>query len=497
MCSSFKHLNAKEVALTVDKYVQEKNFVELERYIDSLRNSLHKCEESMKFALYYYIATGYSELSKEYGRKNVLNQSKCFRELSFSYYRSSIAALRENQVVEGEYVGPQRVMILTNYAMALFDCGRAIEAIRVLRTAIKSNPRFAMAQANYGGCLSFYAYLCNTKFDQNILYHHAILSIKKALVLNDPNMYSEAREYFQKISNTYNEKDFNYRINNKINQREANLGRSKEERSYRVWCLQNHLFLTPLNDLLEIDYAFAEDSLTISQCTDTNTKEPPKWFAMINQLKQEFVYLRYLYYESLKTRKSPHFADKRVFLTCADYNYANYSVRLEQLKHAFKNIFSIFDQVAFVVNLYWKLGLKDNEASAYNVFKKNKRLDELTKDNWGLQALYWSYREFCEKYNDSSKPYEADLKILRNALEHKFVKVVLLCQNNEPLFQENNFYYIQETTLREYTLRLLELTREWIIELVYAINIEEKKKNSISGERVELYVQDFPENWKL
>ena len=143
MCSSFKHLNAKEVALTVDKYVQEKNFVELERYIDSLRNSLHKCEESMKFALYYYIATGYSELSKEYGRKNVLNQSKCFRELSFSYYRSSIAALRENQVVEGEYVGPQRVMILTNYAMALFDCGRAIEAIRVLRTAIKwTGPKY-------------------------------------------------------------------------------------------------------------------------------------------------------------------------------------------------------------------------------------------------------------------------------------------------------------------------------------------------------------------
>ena len=69
-----------------------------------------------------------------------------------------------------------------------------------------------------------------------------------------------------------------------------------------VQCLENHLFLNPLNDLIDMETAFAHDPLTITHYTEgTNERngdtkrsvEPPKWFAMLNQLKEEYIYSRF------------------------------------------------------------------------------------------------------------------------------------------------------------------------------------------------------------
>lgn len=114
-----------------------------------------------------------------------------------------------------------------------------------------------------------------------------------------------------------------------------------------------------------------------------------------------------------------------------------------------------------------------------------------------LLALYWSYREFWEKFEDSSKAYERDLKCLRNALEHRFVKVVALAQRTEAIFEHDDFVFVEEKTLQKYVLRMLQLTREWIICLVYAINIEEIKKEFPLDKAVCLTVNDFPDSLKL
>ena len=45
------------------------------------------------------------------------------------------------------------------------------------------------------------------------------------------------------------------------------LGKS-DERKYRTWCLENHLFLNPLNDLINMETAFAHDPLTITHYTE-------------------------------------------------------------------------------------------------------------------------------------------------------------------------------------------------------------------------------------
>ncbi len=69
---------------------------------------------------------------------------------------------------------------------------------------------------------------------------------------------------------------------------------------------------------------------------------------MLNQLKEEYIYSRFLCYEGSEKSRQLHYADRDVLLSNADYNMVNYSIRLEQLKSAFKNLYSIFDQIGFL-----------------------------------------------------------------------------------------------------------------------------------------------------
>ena len=253
--------------------------------------------------------------------------------------------------------------------------------------------------------------------------------------------------------------------------------------------------------MIDPESAFAHDPLTITRYTeyanrdDVETKRngsPPKWFSMLNQLKEEYVYSRFLYYEGTEKLWELHYADKNVRLSLSSYDYVNYSIRLEQLKSAFKNLFSILDQVGFIVNDFWSLGFKEREADAAHVFKCN----HYPTDNVALTALYWSYCEFNEKFGNADSASERDLYILRNALEHKFVKVHEYTHEGKLQIEDDSFYHIDEDQLKKLTFRLLQLAREWIMELVYAIGIEESK-NDNSDKSIQLNISDFADEWKI
>ena len=153
-------------------------------------------------------------------------------------------------------------------------------------------------------------------------------------------MHTEAVAVFEKQIEDY-EKCFNKEIlSRKITYPEYDFGTYDEE-EYRNWCLRNHLFLNPLNNPMTPESAFAYDPLTITQYTEYVLRDdvceksngnPPKWFAMLNQLKEEFIYARLLCYEGIEKRDQPHFADRNVRFSLANYDYVNYSIRLEQLK---------------------------------------------------------------------------------------------------------------------------------------------------------------------
>ena len=81
-------------------------------------------------------------------------------------------------------------------------------------------------------------------------------------------------------------------------------------------------------------------------------------------------------------------------------------------------------------------------------------------------------------------------------MEHKFIQVHEHPCPNELHIMDDRFYHISENNLKEHTLRILTLAREWIIELVYAIAIEERK-NQDKENAIHLHIADYDDQWKL
>ena len=151
----------------------------------------------------------------------------------------------------------------------------------------------------------------------------------------------------------------------------------------------------------------------------------------------------------------------------------------------------MLDQICFFVNDFWNLGLDEKKADAYHICKAAN----FPKDNIVLMSLYWVLCEFFEKYGDADTASEKDLAILRNALEHKFVKVHEYRWDRKLQMESDSFYHVSEEDLKDYAMRLLEIAREALMYLVYAIGYEESKKEK-SSKAVSMTLADYSDEWK-
>ena len=486
-------------AKEIDRLIASKDYDALATYVLQQEKSYTNNNDLQIAPIFYYIGTGNSALAHHYDRSTSAEKqqlAKEHRKKALFYFRKAISILESNDNTQAILLP-----IYTNYANELYFCNRVIEALRIYRKALTISGSFGMAVANFGRTISRYADRVNDPYHFRELHCHAYQTMKKALDIKDASMHPEAIAAFEKQLESY-ESRFNKSIlSAPITYPQYDMG-SREESEYRRWCLQHHLFLNPLNDLIELESAFAYDPLAIIQYTEQADRDgvdeekegtPPKWFAMLNQLKEEFIYARFLCYEGAEKYTEPHYADRDVVLSLANYEHANYSIRLEQLKSAFRIAYSLFDQIAFMINEFWNLGFCEHDADAYHVFTK---CDRYPTDNVALIALYWGYHEFDESYVKGASASEEEVKTLRHALEHKFVQIHEYPYPNELQIMDDRFYHISESNLQEQVLHILALAREWIMELVYAIGIEERK-NQGNEYVVRMELADYDDQWKL
>lgn len=480
----------------IDNFTIEGNHEALRDYLPKVKlfADLH---ESPEYApIFYSLGTGNSILADYYRRKDeTTEEATKYRKTSLYYFRKTLSLLKPYDVNQTLLLS-----IYTNYANGLEACGRITEALRIYRAAIMLNPKFSMAIANYGRSLKLYANLVNDSGHSKDLHCYAYQAIKLALNNQDESFHEQAFFAFKDMIREYDTSQLRQYLSKPIRYKKYCLGR-KNEQEYRLWCLKHHLYLNPLNDLLDQETAFAHDPLTITHYTESVSRddidtrkngEPPKWFAMLNQLKEEYIFARYLCYVGSEKICNIHYADKKVKLTLSSFDYVNYSIRLEQLKAAFKTLYSTFDQIAFFINEFWSLGLGEKQADAAHVFKSKK----YPIDNSALLAIFWSHSELVETFGEAESASEGNLRTLRNAIEHKFVKIHQYPTNDKLQIEDDSFYHISENELKNYVLRLLELSREWILELVYGIGIEERK-NANGIDVIKLNIVDFDDTWKV
>jgi len=502
-----KNKTTKKVRDRIEQYGLEVDRLSIEKKYDKLKILLDEMEQFKKTderisedaGFNYYLGTGYGTYSDYFvrsGKKHTDSDVIDLRRWSLFYLRKAIA-LYDPAIHTDSRV---QLRILTNYANGLDSAGRCIEALRIYRKVLEINDHFSIARGNYGRTLQFLANMVNDGGHYKELHCYAYQAIRKALTIQDYDMHEQATAAFQKIINEYEAMPIHDILAKSIINNEYNLGESEEEIQYRTWCLNHHLFLNPLNEVIEIESAFAHDPLTITTYTEDihmvdsvsgNPAEPPRWFAMLNQLKEEYIYARYLCFAGSEKYGDVHFADRDVKLSMASYDYANYSIRIEQMKSSFRILYSLFDQICFFVNDFWQLGLGERNADAKNICKNSN----YPTNNIALMSLYWVLCDFFEKYGEAEMPSEKNLIVLRNALEHKFVKVHEYGWNRKLQLESDSFYHVTENELKKHIFRLLQISREALMYLVYAIGIEESKKEK-SDNAAHMSLIDFPDEWK-
>lgn len=399
---------------------------------------------------------------------------------------------------------------LTNLGNVVNSVGRFVEALEYWNRALSILPKFGMALGNRGYGLVYYASALYDKGHRALFLKFAHSDLKLALTLplytDAFRPFNEHREWIESVlKREYLEKE--------INLENFSLGRSKSEIRYRQWCLPNRLFLNPLNDLGPYPIA-ARDILTTPNIV-TEITEGPYYPGFFNQMKQEFVSARFLYYEGINGMK-PHFSDKNVLL----YNtldYPAYSLAVEKVKSAFRTGYSLLDKVAFFLNHYLALGIAEQNVNFKTLWyrgqskKKGLRPEFERRANWPVRGLFWLSKDLYEDKPDFKECLEPDaqrLREIRNQLEHKYLKLHDEFWSGPPdagdktsvALADTLAFSVRRKEFEAKTLRLLKMVRAALIYLSLAIHREEqlRAKDSHPDKLVmPMPLFTFEDRWKM
>lgn len=377
----------------------------------------------------------------------------------------------------------RRCQILTNLANQLDTLGRFVEARAHWSTALTIDPNFWMARANRGRGLMHYATALYDPGHASAFAFHAHRDLVRAVELSfehphlgDCRLASFFSKSAEQIARYYDVD----KIGSHYGSNAWDMSAVPTEREYRRWCLDNVLFLNPMNDIEAAPIA-AHDIMSLPDFI-TAIGQPPIVVGMFNELKQGFVSARWMLWDGIRFVE-PHISDRDVLL----YNtldYPVYGVAVEKVKIAFRIAYSLLDKLAYFLNHYLGLGIPEKRVSFRTIWREKDNgpvHDRFAKsENWSFRGLFWLSKDlFEEDMRDSTEPEARALADLRNHLEHKYVKVhemKLPSKLEADPFHDTLAYSITRSDLERRTLRLVQLARSALIYLSLGMHREERDR---------------------
>ncbi|HWQ20424.1 MAG TPA: LA2681 family HEPN domain-containing protein, partial [Methanotrichaceae archaeon] len=326
--------------------------------------------QDQSIMLHYQVATAWRSL-KTLRRKDEVRSWESQKDEIENEILHLRAALK--RCGSGEAASEMRPRILDDLGNALGYIGRFVEAVECWNDMLELDPSNPPARGNRGIGLAGYSRAlydqgrdaaCGAVSPKEALLRAAYSDIKAALLsdLDDEDARGRFQEYKVWLESVLSpewlrsEATKSGALNSEMLGPEAlpesieannpSLGSSDEEQSYRKWCLDNRLFLNPLNDLGPVITA-AEDSLAPPEMM-AGTRGGPGYIECLNELKQEFASARYIYYMGISSGR-PHFSDRGVILFNTP-DYPAYSLAIEDVKMAFRIFYSIFDKIACLLD---------------------------------------------------------------------------------------------------------------------------------------------------
>ncbi len=378
----------------------------------------------------------------------------------------------------------RRAQIRINLANTFNSAGRIIDALDEWRAALQDRPGIAMAFGSQGKGLLYYA---RHLYDDG----HALWFLDEARrhltaavmigVGRDEATYPEAISHFTselaQLQAYLNRCGYPDELDHAA-MHHFSLGDSEEERHYRQWCLDRRLFLNPMNDAFIAPIA-AHDPLGLPSHMATGVGIT--YLAFFNQMKQEYTYARWCLYAG-STAEEVHCADREVMLTM-NGDSARYSMALEQVKTSFRAAYSVLDKVAYFINHRWALGIPETRVEFATIWTQPKGPHkgdiwpqlEASQNLW-LQALYRLSLDIHSSDDQAvAAPDARNIRILRNHLEHKFVKIVDVKSgpHTPDILKDQLAYELDLQELDSKALRMLRTARSALVYLSLALHRSE------------------------
>jgi tetratricopeptide (TPR) repeat protein len=439
-----------------------------------------KLNSARKCLLHSYLANAWSGLRRSQGR------------WVWASHELSQELLELRRAISHEGFGTldkeAQCPILTNLGNLLSSIGRVVEALPLWNRALALIPNFGMALANRGEAFISYARALSYSTLRNVFLEAAIEDLSSAMSEKECPVESEAAVYFEQLNRQAMNVLARVPVDHRYRPKHQPLGKTKAERAYRTWCLRHGLFLNPLNDLTAGTPA-AIDSLSCPPMI-VNLNDAPYFVAMLDQMKQEFVSARFLYYEAIASNE-PSFSDSRVSLHDT-LDFPAYGLSTEKQKIAFRVTYSLFDKIALFLNAHFDLGIGPERVSFQRVWykqqnpKKGLEVNFSDRENWPLRGLYWLSRDLFEDgvLADLLEPEAQDLHKIRNYLEHKTLRLTL--ESGASMQGEVPAGFIKTLGITEFsakTLKLLRLSRAAMIYLCLSLWREEQVRTKARPKR--------------
>jgi len=490
-----------ELAIEFDNAYYENNIPKTIELIKKAEEKLLALDVFSQANVCYSLGTSYGDIAT---LDETLGTVENLEKQLF-YFQKSIKLLPPLELTDPEllpYVNGLQLPLYTNYANALDKCGRKLKALEMYNMALNINPNFTMAMGNVGLTYSHYAYLVPDPVHRDYINHFAYHYLKRAIELGD-DIAPGVMEKFKGAVGNYDDDYVKEMLIPPLNIPEYSY--FDKELDYRRWALNNKLFLNPLNDLPVAELCFAADVLHLPNMV-VKVDAKPALHGLYNQLKQEYIFARYQFYESLEVPMDTHYADKDTYLLQFG-DYPLYSIRIEKMKSAFRILYSLLDKTAFFINRYFNLGIPETNINFRSIWwseksgKNGYSYDNVLKptENFFLSSLYWISKEIYEQKEYSTNPLAKEMYELRNSFEHKYVKIY---SESFPKRTDGDIddlaVYLSENRLKSITLDLLKLIREVLINLSLAVHVEEIKKKSIDDKlTVKISYITYEDEWKL
>ena len=384
--------------------------------------------------------------------------------------------------------------IRTNLANTLSGLSRPVAAIEQYISALTIQPNYAKTLLGLSSSIQQVASsLCDEGHQIHLMAH--VLSLinqaldSEAICEGDRDVYAAHEEERRKwIIDNLNRAGYDPGFDLD----DFSLGETEEERVYRTWCLRERLFINPLNEPLTKTVA-ATDVFHLPDHS-YDIEEEARLADYFNLLKQEYVSARYRLFVAMHNG-APDFIMNEVLLLDGGQDQV-LGHQADELRSAYRSVYSMFDKISIFLNGCLKLGLKPKRVQFRHVWfeKQPDGSFELRKkfkqsQNWALRGLFFLSKDlYDDNFQEVAEPDAAKLNQLRNQIEHRFLILHKLPQNTP----RGEQWGISVEEFQQKSIRLLRLAREALFYLSIAMHLEERVKEQENNNTIRVVHKSKP-----